>query len=250
MNPYKLILRAFHGQLHRPPYSDRYVTVFSHPRSGTHFLEAFLGENFYSGQDLSIPTVEWGHWSNRRVNTSGNPYGKLFGSHIFPNRSLRAIDFRVAYIERDGRAVAFSIWKTPGFLHPKHRRISFSDFLRLKLDWIGTPAVRSCARMTIAEHWAYHVSGWREIAAANSNVLIQTYEDLVVDPVNSYERIRRQFFTQREQSMAVNPIATAVGLLPNAATNEAWKQVFTPEDEAFFFRCIPDSLRRRLTRLF
>ena len=61
--------------------------IYSHPRSGTHFIEAFVGENFYSGKDLSVKNVTWGHWSNRKINAEGNKYGMLFGNHLLPIRN-------------------------------------------------------------------------------------------------------------------------------------------------------------------
>ncbi len=59
-----IINRFFRKQ--KMPKSDL-VKVYSHPRSGTHFLEAFLAENFYPHSDLLVENVTWGHWSDRRT---------------------------------------------------------------------------------------------------------------------------------------------------------------------------------------
>lgn len=46
-------------------FIKKVIKVYSHPRSGTHFLEAFLARNFYAGKDLKVEEGLWGHWSNR-----------------------------------------------------------------------------------------------------------------------------------------------------------------------------------------
>mgnify|MGYP001803819922 FL=1 len=112
-----------------PPYPE-YIKVFSHPRSGTHFLESFVGENFYSGIDLSRKNVEWGHWKNRQIDKEGFKYGKLFGSHLPPYPSLKKIDYPVLYIYRDGRAVAHSLYNYEQFIVPGKEQITFRLFLR------------------------------------------------------------------------------------------------------------------------
>jgi len=76
------------------------VKVYSHPRSGTHFLEAFLAKNFYQDKDLALAEITWGHWSNRKINKDGNPYGKLFGNHYFADENNN--ESPKIYIYRDG----------------------------------------------------------------------------------------------------------------------------------------------------
>ena len=213
---------------------QKFPLVFSHPRSGTHFLEAFIAENFLKGQDLEIPQITWGHWANRKVKETGNPYGKLFGSHAFP----RAVhqDKKIVYIIRDPRAVAYSIWKTPNFIHPDLEGIGFSDFLRTKLDWKGSPAFRAEPTWTILEHWAEHVAAWSEISREHSNILVVHYEDLLNDPYSVYLMLHRRFFNKKAvlEEDQVNPIRKAVGLLPNAANKDSWRQAFTAADHALF----------------
>ena len=223
-------------KLYKPPYSDKYVTIFSHPRSGTHFLESFIGENFYSDECLAEGEVIWGHWANRKINIEGNEYQKLFGSHAFPSSEFKNIDYPVIYIYRDGRAVAYSIWKTENFLHPRYANISFSDFLKLKLDWRGSPAWKSREKYTIAEHWEKHVKGWLKISSKNRNILIVSYEELVTDPYKVYLEIHQRFFKskKRKSEKEIVIIEKAVGLKPNQATKDSWKEVFSREDDLFF----------------
>src|SRR5690349_243058 len=95
------------------------VKVYSHPRSGTHFLMSLLYRNFFRGRELGVsmrPTMA-GHWSRQRAGESQSfvldgkrstgerfeiPYAELFGSHALqpPESKSRAI-----YVVRDGRDV-------------------------------------------------------------------------------------------------------------------------------------------------
>ncbi|MEH0157670.1 sulfotransferase domain-containing protein [Limibacter armeniacum] len=218
-------------------YSNKYVLVFSHPRSGTHFMEAFLAKNFYQQEDLMTDNVVWGHWSNRLVNGKGNEFGKLFGSHIFPNRGIGKVKMPIIYIYRDGRAVAYSIWKTNNFIHSKYKGISFSDFLRLKLDWRGTPAIKvDNPSQNIVEHWFEHVNTWFDYAKRNNKVVIVRYEDLVRNPYQVYLMIHNKVFSDELllSNDNVNPISNAVGLLPNKAVIDSWREAFSESDLDFF----------------
>lgn len=141
------------------------VKVYSHPRSGTHFLEAFIARNFYNGKELLIKPVTWGHWSNRKENSEGNPYGQLFGNHYFAERNNNQLP--KVYIIRDVRAVALSIWKTQNFIHKDLEDLVFSDFLRMKLDWSGTPANKTEPIKNIIEHWCDHVESWLDLEKQN-----------------------------------------------------------------------------------
>ena len=139
--------------------NNNLLKVYSHPRSGTHFLEAFLAQNFHKNKDLSIVKITWGHWSNKKIKEDGNPYGQLFGHHFFPTQN----NFKKPgiYIIRDGRAVAYSIWKTQNFLHKDiDGKIPFSDFLRTPLDWSGSPSRKADDGVTIFEHCAQHCDEW------------------------------------------------------------------------------------------
>lgn len=215
------------------------LKIYSHPRSGTHFLEAFLAKNFYNTMDLNIPLITWGHWSNRKEKPEGNPYGKLFGNHCFANRNINTMP--KIYIIRDGRAVAYSIWKTNNFIHKELEGISFSDFLRTKIDWHGTPANKNEPTHTIIEHWCLHINSWLELSQNDDNLLIIRYEDLLDNPFEQYEKIHLKFFRKRKKLKEgrIDPIKIPLGLLPNKGIKDAWKTAFNAEDEAFFDSIIP-----------
>ena len=206
-------------------------------------MEAFLAHNFYKKQNLERKNVKYGHWSNRRYRDGGNPYGVLFGSHLFHDSVY--INRPCIYIYRDGRSVAFSIWKTEGFLNQKHKGISFSDFLRLKLDFHGSPSTRVpfpfSPQYNIAQHWYYHVDGWMVAARANKNILVVRYEELHRDFVAVYNKIHKTFFSgsKKLRESEIDPIKFPLGLLPNEGGINSWRSAFSLEDELFFKEGIP-----------
>ena len=206
------------------------VKVYSHPRSGTHFLEAFLSKNFYQNEDLSLSSISWGHWANRQIKTEGNPFGKLFGSHSLPKTTYK--NEKKIYIIRDPRAVAYSIWKTKNFVHPNNANLSFSQFLRTPIDWIGTPAKKTDPTQTILEHWKSHTDSWRQFALKDANTLILSYEELKDNPFVVYEKIQRKYFSKLKkiEQNKIDPISEPLGLLPNKGTKDAWKNFFSTED--------------------
>ena len=222
--------------------NDNLVKVYSHPRSGTHFLEAFLTKNFYAKKDLSINEVTWGHWSNRKLNPNGNPYGKLFGSHLFGN--LINTPNRKIYIIRDGRSVAYSVWKTDNFIHKDLQEISFKEFLRTKIDWHGTPALESLPKYTIIEHWHMHVNSWLELEKKDNNLLVIYYEDLVSNPYDIYLKIHDKFFSKKKKLYKdqLDTIKKPVGLLPNKAIKDSWKEVFDKDDIDYFLSIVDENL--------
>lgn len=236
------IIKKIKARLGSRSKSDRLVKVYSHPRSGTHFLEAFLASNFYANKDLSIAPITWGHWSNRKVKEEGNPYGKLFGSHYFPD--LVKEQGPKIYIYRDARAVAYSIWKTSNFIHKDLVGISFSDFLRSKIDWSGSTSRRMESSLTILEHWEAHIKQWRAFAN-EQKILVVRYEDLLANPYNVYTRIHDAHFKRSPilTELQLDPIKAPIGLLPNKAKSDSWKEIFTEQDLAFYRQVVSAETR-------
>lgn len=222
------------------------LKVYSHPRSGTHFLEAFIAENFYNGLDLKTTSVIWGHWSNRKTKNEGNPYGKLFGNHFFADRNT---SYRPRiYIIRDVRAVAYSFWKTTNFLNAEVQSLTFKEFLDYKLDWYGTPSRKHDKEFTIIEHWAKHVASWLELNQDNPNLLIVRYEDLVEQPYLVYEEIRNMFFRHKPKKspQQLIEIKKPIGLLPNKGTIDSWKVAFDMDDVKKVYATVPPKLHKYL----
>lgn len=214
------------------------LKIHSHPRSGTHFLEAFIAKNFYEDLDLRLNSVNWGHWTDRRINKEGNPYGKLFGNHYFPDKC--DVSTPKIYIYRDGRAVAYSVWKTENFLNKKLEGLSFDEFLDVKIDWHGSPSSCIKERYTILEHWALHVAAWKEYSIENEAICLVRYEDLVLEPYEEYCKIRGYHFKSHNKKSfdQLNLIKDPVGLLPNRAQIDSWKGEFSEKRlEEFTLLC-------------
>jgi hypothetical protein len=222
------------------------LKVYSHPRSGTHFLEAFIAKNFYKNLDLKTTNVIWGHWSNRKTKAEGNPYGKLFGNHFFAERNTSCKPRM--YIIRDVRAVAYSIWKTDNFLNADVKKLTIKEFLDYKLDWYGTPARKHEKEFTIVEHWSKHVAGWLELNQDDRNLLIVRYEDLVERPYLIYEEIRNRFFRHKPKKSPKHliEIKKPIGLLPNKATIDSWKTAFDKDDIKNIYASVPPKLHKYL----
>lgn len=222
--------------------------VYSHPRSGTHFLEAFIAENFFRKIDLSIKPITWGHWSNLKVKLEGNPYGLLFGGHNIPNQYIFST-VPMLYIYRDGRAVASSIWQTDNFLNEKiKQKLNFSQFLRYKLDWLYAPEKKADGEYNVAQHWYHHVDQWHLYQKKNPNLLIIRYEELKQQPETVYQRIKKHFYPVRGwidknfsliHAENLTKIENLIGIYPNQGKIDAWKQFFSDADNDYFNNQLP-----------
>ena len=224
------------------------LKIFSHPRSGTHFLEAFIAQNFYPDVDLSVKDLTWGHWSNRQTKEF-NPYGQLFGGHHFPTTNFRLNPKPLLYIYRDGRAVAYSVWKTPNFLNKEMSKLSFSEFLRTPLDWKGTPAHKSAQRLNIVEHWARHVESYHKLIG---NIFLISYEELLQNPEKVYKKILFRCFPLQYYKFYnksnIETIDKPLGLLPNKGTADGWKKVFSEEDLTFFHKNVSRDIMKKFEK--
>jgi hypothetical protein len=214
------------------------VKVYSHPRSGTHLIEKFLADNFYVGKKLGLQSVTWGHWSNRVINSEGNPYGMLFGSHSFPSSDIIRGKPSI-YIYRDGRAVCLSLWKTYNFMHVDWKGMSFAEYLRAKIDWKGSPGMKiDKGYETVVAHWKRHVEAWSNIELPN--LLLLRYEDVVQRPKYVANQIVARFsFLKIPKS--VTAVNQPCGLLPNAAKIDAWSEYFSGKDLDYFHSIVPYS---------
>jgi bile-salt sulfotransferase len=211
------------------------IKVYSHPRSGTHFLEAFLAKNLFENKELTVKTVEWGHWSNRKVRPEENEFGLLFGTHQFPSPCMNKIKHPMIYIYRDVRDVAYSVWKTPNFIHPSLNKISFSDFLKIDIDWEGSPAFKTSKTRNIIQHWEAHLEAWHNFK--HHNLLILNYESIKDNPVDAYLKIIKRFYPFKYliyklhiYRPAIVEITKPVGLKPNRAISNGWKDTYSESD--------------------
>lgn len=210
----------------------RLIRVYSHPRSGTNFLMRFIAANFYAGQDLHSKPGRIGHWKNRIENQS-NPVGKLSGTHHFFDYEKNQFIKPAVYLVRDGRAVAYSIWKTKVFQNPNWKSWCFSKFLREKLDWYGSPGNPHGFPGSIVEHWRDHVISWQE----RMDVLFIRYEDLVTTPERVRDDIVRFFNVPAMEELQT--VDGLVGWYPNCGTIDAWQDEFSQDDIEYFDSIVP-----------
>ena len=220
---------------------DNYIKIYSHPRSGTHFLEAFLAKNFYKNKDLSSTgEIYYGHWSNKILLKEGEPYHKLFGSHFFPEDIK--INSKSIFIYRDGRAAIASIWNSK-FYNKAWNGISFSEFLRKDIDWYGGLGQEKYPKMNIVQHWYLHTLKWVELN--DKNLLYIRFEDLKTNPDKVYLEIAKKFFPMKFYKTKIlgisnlDPIKKKVGISPNKANIDSWKNLFNKEDLDFFYSQLP-----------
>ncbi|WP_452227701.1 sulfotransferase domain-containing protein [Lacinutrix sp. MEBiC02404] len=217
-----------------------YIKIYSHPRSGTHFLEAFLAKNFYDKEDLSSNgSIHYGHWSNKILLEEGEPYHKLFGSHFFPDKTK--VFNKSIYIYRDGRAVIASLWRTE-FYNKEWKGMTFSEFLRKDLDWYGGPGQKAEPNLNIVQHWFNHIEAWEN---NKNDILFLRFEDMKKNPKKAYLEICKKYYPLLHLKSRMfgfknfNPINDKVGLKPNAAKINSWENLFNEDDLTFFYSQIP-----------
>lgn len=202
------------------------LQIYSHPRSGTHLAMNLFGQNLYPNSDLGKSLTEWGHWKSRKKEAIHNPYAKLFGSHDFPQRANPG---NKVYVYRDGRSTLVSMWK---FLNPG---VPFSDFLKPKIDFHGSPAWKKKSRLNIVEHWYIHVWAWH-VATPPDTILVR-YEDLVRKPEKIVRAVSQKFDLPMDRGFL--PVTQKVGIQPNEGEIYTWKKHFSPEDLEWFFKFVP-----------
>lgn len=218
------------------------IKIYSHPRSGTHFLEAFLAKNFYPNLDLSSKNdIYFGHWSKKILLEGGEPYHDLFGSHFFPQDSK--LSHKMIYIYRDGRDVIASIWNSKFYHEDWKGNISFSEFLRKDIDWYGGLGQKKNPKINIVQHWYKHTNDWMKLE--NENLLKISFEELKANPDIVYQKICKKFFYGRYLKNCllkkkVDRINKKVGISPNKAKINSWEELFSDDDLDFFFKQLPD----------
>jgi len=170
---------------------------------------------------------------------------QLHGNHFFPNENIEKITSPMIYIYRDGRAVAYSLWKSK-YYNKDWGDLTFSEYLRKPLDWLGGPGQKRDSEFNIAQHWYHHVDLWHKVK--NKNLLILKYEDLKSDPTDVYKQIVTKFFPFKRLKYAlfktmddnkIDPVADPVGLHPNKAEIDSYKSIFTEADNDYFLSCLP-----------
>lgn len=217
------------------------IKVYSHPRSGTHLLMATLAQNFYEGRDVSSPPGGiFGHWNDRQPG-KGKPYGKLMGAHF--HYSKKKHPGKSIYIYRDGRPVALSVWRSPHFINKTWQGISFSDFIRKRLDFHGSVGARTrLPRMNIFTHWRKHVESWHPGGHSLDEIYYIRFEELVLEPLRIIKELQDHFSFELIPDEPT-PVEGLVGLNPNSGKITGWKEHFSQADEDHFFENVSRDFR-------
>lgn len=208
--------------------------VFSFPRSGTHFFMATIKRNFYPNTDLSLDGVIGGHWAEL-VPLPKNDYAALFASHVVPRGG---VEWPSIYLYRDGRDVAVSLWRAKSLQHPSWRGLSFSEFLRKPLDWVGTPGQRQrTSGRSVVVSWASHVGRWLSKGTRHHNAPIYVrYEELVLNQEATLDRLAGEL---KVGPWEWKPVQEKVGIEPHKGIVGGWRDVFSVEDLAYFHAYVP-----------
>ena len=217
---------------------NKKLQVYSHVRSGTHFLMSSLKNNFYQTQDLSTSVQKFGHWSEQSdykrffTNIEGkNSYvcewGGLFGGHNYTPTTKSWSKQNSIYIARDGRDVVVSMYNMSSFRSAEDQDKSFENYIRSNLDWTGAPEKRVEPFQNPIKHWCESVSSWLE-----SGVYTVKYEDMITNFDDVMIKIANNFQLSCEKAEFVSP--PLVGLDPKKGKNGNWKNYFNNKDEQYF----------------
>lgn len=205
------------------------LRVYSHPRSGTNLLMAFIAINFYPGLDLET-RGRIGHWKARKLDQV-NPYGKLAGTHYFMHDEKNRVVQPCVYLYRDGRAVALSLWHTKAFQRPSWRKWCLSRFLKEPLDWGGSPGNPRGFGKPIAAHWRAHLDSWEH--CEDEGILKVRFEDILTGPRQVRDAIAE--FYDMKPVRGLKLVTEKVGWLPNEGRIDAWREHFSEDDLAAFY---------------
>lgn len=221
--------------------ADDLIRVYGHPRSGNNLLCALLARNFYPDCDLETRGCI-GHWANR-LRDQVNHYGKLAGTHMPYDHPRAQIVRPCVYVYRDGRAVAYSLWRTKQFQHPDWADLTFSEFLRRPLDWTGSPGNAEPFGGTIIEHWRAHLESWGEITMPSREeikpIIAIGYEAIILEPCSIIAYIAATYGHDKPGTPSAVP--DLVGYFPHEGRIDAWRDAFTPADLDFIYGlCPPD----------
>ena len=212
------------------PGSDR--LVFSHPRSGTHFLGALLIANFRlpvsqvrvdrsyfakeqpefrggsfvataSAQAQGSTAGATADSGRRSVTTDVVPWGEIVAHphvHRFYENLPQALADHRVYIWRNPGDVLASVYRWK-FLRNRTDQplasdveLPFSEFLRRPLPWQESAHQPADRERTPLEHWLHHTSGW-----IRAGEWVVRYEEVVEDPTSFLEIVDERWGLERRE---------------------------------------------------
>jgi len=217
---------------------NKKIHVYSHVRSGTHFLMSSLKNNFYHNDNLTTTVQKFGHWSSQTdygkyfTNNEGNnsyncEWGGLFGGHNYLPTTKPWNPSTSIYILRDGRDVITSMYNMKSFRSEADKMMDFSTYLRTNLDWTGAPEKQVNPFQNPVEHWCRSTSAW-----LNSSIYVVRYENLLENFSTEMEKIQTHFNLTPSQGSYSSP--RLVGLDPKKGIKGSWETFFSDQDLEFY----------------
>jgi len=219
------------------------ILVISHERSGTHFLINTIAQCFdYLPQQIDLDNSQDIDWSNPAMASNWmRQFRGRFVANIFKSHHARPIlapllpeltdEYKIFYIQRDGRDVMTSFWiylnrLAPGW-GPRTRTVG--EFMRATAAGGITQYQPARQDLTMLQRWSAHVEGWKQSGPAIHYV---SYEDLHT----RYDEVLESIAEILEQPAVSKsrPTLDAPSSLPWKGTIGAWKEFFTAADKEYF----------------
>lgn len=225
------------------------IAIFSHERSGTHFLMNTIAENFGY---IVEPWWDFDHNVTINIYYSGyileylndfknKPILNILKSHHASDFFIDILpeileDFKIIYIFRDPRDVMLSFWhytnKLDPFLGPQVKNLS---------DFIHSAPCGSMLRYqtkqfdTIIDRWSAHVNGWIEASEKlnSENLLLLNYEILNLKFDFTLEHISN--FLDMENKNNVRPDKEKNTVLPGPGIVGNYSNYLTEKDLEYIY---------------
>ena len=218
------------------------IIVFSHERSGTHFLINSIALNFgYASSQIDIDKAQGVNWADFATGKQwferfrGIPVSNIFKSHhdarfFVPLMDLLTDEYQIFYIYRDGRDVMTSFWHYLNQLAPGWgpQTETVGQFLRAR-PFGGILQYQLQEVETMLDRWVVHADSWYN---TRSKVHFVCYDDLH----NKFEDAMKVISNVLDQPL-INlhrPGLDSPSSLPWRGKTGNWEQFFTEEDILYF----------------
>lgn len=203
------------------------ITVYTFPRSGTHWFCSLVQRRFYVRQS----------WDHAMQPSDGVPFlglagddrcqwDPLFGGHWYDPGTASNLR-RAVYLVRDGRDALVSLWE---LARRQGQDISLSDFIRAPVainEINGSPP-----SLSRAELWHWSTARWMA-----AGVPVVRYEDLIENPTKELDRIAAEFgLLDDADPQDIDP-QRPVGYNPGPARPGRWRELWGADDLEYFERC-------------
>ena len=219
------------------------ILVISHERSGTHFLINTIAQCFdYLPNQIDLDNSQHIDWRNSDLAKNwmqqfqGRFVANIFKSHhayplLSPLLPNLLDEYRIFYIQRDGRDVMTSFWiylnrLAPGW-GPQTKTVG--EFMRASATGGITQYQTNNTGMSMLQRWIEHVDGWSK---PDLPIHYVTYEELHSHFDDVVERIAG--ILEQPAISTTRPTLESPSSLPWKGGTGAWKEFFTEADIRYF----------------